>query len=93
MPLNNLFYTMVQKSQKWPKTQIKGRGPALKLETHRLRTQSPKKVNLDNIKSNNNQSKNKQRLRLDRLRNWTWAQATTRNIMLEKSGKTLKEAF
>ena len=27
MPLN-LFYTMVQKSQKWPKTQIKG-GPAL----------------------------------------------------------------
>ena len=28
MPLN-LFYTMVPKSQKWPKTQIKG-GPALK---------------------------------------------------------------
>ena len=27
MPLN-IFYTMVQKSQKWPKTQIKG-GPAL----------------------------------------------------------------
>ena len=27
MPLN-LFYTMMQKSQKWPKTQIKG-GPAL----------------------------------------------------------------
>ena len=27
MPLN-LVYTMVQKSQKWPKTQIKG-GPAL----------------------------------------------------------------
>ena len=26
MPLN-LFYTKVQKSQKWPKTQIKG-GPA-----------------------------------------------------------------
>ena len=25
----NLFYTMVQKSQKWPKTQIKG-GPALR---------------------------------------------------------------
>ena len=26
----NLFYTMVQKSQKWPKTQIKGGGgPAL----------------------------------------------------------------
>ena len=30
MPLN-VFYTMVQKSQKWPKTQIKGGGPALKL--------------------------------------------------------------
>ena len=29
MPLD-LFYTMVQKSQKWPKTQIKGGGPALK---------------------------------------------------------------
>ena len=29
MPLN-LLYTMVQKSQKWPKTQIKGGGPALK---------------------------------------------------------------
>ena len=28
MPLY-VFYTMVQKSQKWPKTQIKG-GPALK---------------------------------------------------------------
>ena len=27
MPLN-LFYTMLQKSQKWPKTQIEG-GPAL----------------------------------------------------------------
>ena len=29
MPLN-LFYTMVQKCQKWPKTQVKG-GPALTL--------------------------------------------------------------
>ena len=29
MPLN-LVYTIVQKSQKWPKTQIKG-GPALNL--------------------------------------------------------------
>ena len=27
MPL--YFYTVVQKSQKWPKTQIKGWGPAL----------------------------------------------------------------
>ena len=31
MPLY-LFYTMVQKSQKWPKTQIKG-GPALNQRT------------------------------------------------------------
>ena len=31
MPLN-LVYTMVQKSQKWPKTQIKG-GSCLKFET------------------------------------------------------------
>ena len=29
MPLN-LFYTMVQKTQKWPKTQIKGGGSCLK---------------------------------------------------------------
>ena len=29
MPLY-FFYTMVQKSQKWPKTQIKGGGPALR---------------------------------------------------------------
>ena len=28
--LLDLFYTIVQKSQKWPKTQIKGGGPALK---------------------------------------------------------------
>ena len=28
MPLN-LFYTMVQKSRKWPKTQIKGGGSCL----------------------------------------------------------------
>ena len=35
MPLN-LFYTVVQKSQKWPKTQIKG-GPALKLRVNPLR--------------------------------------------------------
>ena len=26
----DLFYTMVQKSQKWPKTQIKGGGSCLK---------------------------------------------------------------
>ena len=28
----NLFYTMVQKSQKWPKTQIKGGGSCLNIE-------------------------------------------------------------
>ena len=34
MPLNH-FYTMVQKSQKWPKTQIKGGGgPALTPNKH-----------------------------------------------------------
>ena len=32
MPLN-VFYTMVQKSQKWPKTQIKG-GSCLKGKLH-----------------------------------------------------------
>ena len=36
MPLN-LFYTLVQKSQKWPKTQIKG-GPAL--SSHYFSTRS-----------------------------------------------------
>ena len=33
MPLN-LFYTMVQKSQKWPKTQIKGGGSCLKRQNN-----------------------------------------------------------
>ena len=64
-----------------------------KLGTHCPRTQSPKKVNLDNNKSSNNQSNNKERLRPDRLRNSTWAQATTRNTVLQKSGKKLKKAF
>ena len=36
MPLH-LFYTMVQKSQKWPKTQIKGGGGScLKTNTNRM---------------------------------------------------------
>ena len=65
----------------------------LKLGTHRPHTQSPKKVNLDNSKSNSNQSNNKQRLRLDRLRNSTWAPATTRNILLQKSAKEFKKHF
>ena len=33
MPLN-LFYTMVQKSQEWPKTQIKGGGSCLNWYGH-----------------------------------------------------------
>ena len=37
MPLY-LFYTMVQKSQKWPKTQIKG--PALKRHLNEKNTSS-----------------------------------------------------
>ena len=43
MPLN-LFYTMVQKSQKWPKTQIRGGGggsclnPVSKCVTFRKKT-------------------------------------------------------
>ena len=43
MPLY-LLYTMVQKSQKWPKTQIKG-GPALK-EKSRERLTCPKQITL-----------------------------------------------
>ena len=42
MPLN-FFYTMVQKSQKWPKTQIKG-GSSLKL-LEVLQLQKKKKKN------------------------------------------------
>ena len=38
MPLN-VFYTMVQKSQKWPKTQIKG-GPALSFSGIKSRCKS-----------------------------------------------------
>ena len=39
MPLN-LFYTMVQKSQKWPKTQIKGGGPALNSEEMSIKSRT-----------------------------------------------------
>ena len=44
MPLN-LFYTMVQKSQKWPKTQIKG-GPALNDVSDRFGFWSPRSAKL-----------------------------------------------
>ena len=54
----------------------------LELGTHRPCTQSPEKENLDNSKSNNNQSNNIQRLKLDRLRNSTWTQTTSRDIVL-----------
>ena len=41
----NLIYTMVQKSQKWPKTQIKGGGPALTvLITEWLRPRSSRQL-------------------------------------------------
>ena len=53
--------------------------------THQLCTQSLQKVNMDNSKSNNNQSNNIQRLKLDKLRNSISTQATTQNIMLQKS--------
>ena len=60
---------------------------------HQPYTQSLEKVNLDNSKSNNNQSNNIQPLKLDKLRNSTWIQATTRNIVLQKSWKKLKNQF
>ena len=65
--------------------------------THKPCTQSLEKVNLDNSKStsNNNQSNNIQRLKLDRLpgRNSTWTQAATQNIVLQKSWKKIKNQF
>ena len=56
----------------------------LELGTHQPCTQSLEKANLGNSKSNNNQSNNIQRLKLDRLRNSTWTQATTQNIVPQK---------
>ena len=64
------------------------------LRTHQPCTQPLEKVNLDNGKSNNNQSNNIQRLKLDRLRNSTWTQATTQNIVAtEIMEKKLKNHF
>ena len=57
----------------------------LELRTHQPCTQSLEEANLDNSKSNNNQSSNIQRLKPDGLRNSTWTQATTQNIVLQKS--------
>ena len=65
----------------------------LELGTHQPCTQSREKVNLDNSKSNNNPSNNIQRLELDRLQNSTWTQATTQNIVLQKSWKKAQKAF
>ena len=62
----------------------------LELGTHQPCTQSVEKVNLDNSESNKNQSNNIQRLKLDKLRNSTWTQATTQNIVLQKSWEKLK---
>ena len=65
----------------------------LELGTHQPCTQSLEKVNLDNSKSNNNQSYNIQRLKLDRFRNSTSTQATTQNIVLQKSWKKAQKSF
>ena len=64
--------------------------------THQPCTQSLEKVNLDNSKTNNNQSNNIRHLKLDRIQNSTWTQATTQNIMLQeimqKSSKIIFKA-
>ena len=65
----------------------------LELWTHQPCTQSLEKVNLDNSKSNNNQSNNIKRLKLDRLRNSTWTQAATQNTVLQKSWKKAQKPF
>ena len=65
----------------------------LELGTHQPCTQSLEKVNFDNSKSNNNQSNNIQRLKLDKLQNSTWTQATTLNIVLQKSWKKAQKSF
>ena len=64
----------------------------LELGAHQPCTQSLEKVNLDISKSNNSQSNNIQRLKLDRLRNSTWTQATTLNIVLQKSWKKAQKS-
>ena len=61
--------------------------------THQPCTQSLEKVNLDNSKTNNNQSNNIRRLKLDRIQNSTGTQATTQNIMLQKSCKKAQKSF
>ena len=65
----------------------------LELRTHQHCKQSLEKVNLDNSKSNNNQSNNIQCLKLDRLRNSTWTQAATQNIVQRKSWKKAQKSF
>ena len=66
----------------------------LELGTHQPWTQCLKKANLDNSKSINNKSNKIQRLKLDGLRNSTWTQATTQNIVPQKSWKKkLKNRF
>ena len=66
---------------------------AIEPGTHQPCTQSLEKVNLDNSKRNNKQSNNIQRLKLDLLRNSTGTQATTQNIMLQKSCKKAQKSF
>ena len=60
---------------------------------HPCTSLSLEKVSLNNSKSNNNQSNNIQRLKQDRLRNSTWTQATTLNIVLQKSWEKAKKYF
>ena len=66
---------------------------AIEPGTHQPCTQSLEKVNLDNSKTNNNQSNNIRRLKLDRIQNSTGTQATTQNIMLQKSCKKAQKSF
>ena len=63
------------------------------LGSHHPCTQSLEKVSLNNSKSSNNQSNNIQRLKLDRLHNSTWTQATTQNIVLQKSWEKAQKYF
>ena len=55
MPLN-FFYTTVQKSQKWPKTQIKGGGPALIRNPRSLLSLIAGKVTLRSLSHTNTHS-------------------------------------
>ena len=61
--------------------------------THQPCTQSLEKVNLDNSKSSNNQSKNIQRLKLDRLRTQLELKLQLKTSCYRNHGKKLKNQF